>query len=236
MVLFSGSALGRAGASLVEERAKAEATRAEQVKAEGDRVKIGQEAVTHLREILDGLIDRIQAIAPFAQTPDKDMFLMPKISYAVRLGQGSLAVTDFWTTYRREGAKPFNRYGWDAITGTLIWVQSPSMEPHVQAWPWHKASANGRGASLVFGELVKDEGYRWWEVTFCNSQGTQPVLITYPEELEDVELAHNPRIIDGEHTHDFYERWSTWLAKCAQGQLDKPHSLLEESIDSKFLP
>jgi serine/threonine-protein kinase len=233
------SKLAQVGATLVEERAKAEAEAAVRGKTDEDRERLAQEAIKTVREILHGLIEAIRADAPTAAIVSwKEE--TATVSCDVRLGQGALRayVFPYFTKYMAEVC---NRYGWDVVAGAEVWVQMPPFELKGEV----KSPVRGhecRSANLWFGKLTREDGYRWWEVSYAGVPGDTgkeeakaPFSINFFREPDRLELAHNPRVIDGEHIDAFYDRWGNWLAQAAVQQFEPPRSLPEETIDPRFL-
>jgi hypothetical protein len=215
--------LADAAAKLEEARVRSEAEAALREKVVADRQATAAEAVGRLQQILDGLVEQVFADAPNAERN--------KYGFNVKLGGGYLTYS-VEMPYR--GPERFGPTPWDVLAVAVIEVTSGLIGT---------GGPYGRSANLIFGQLAKKEGYRWYEVAFDyipqeyarrtkedsllrigydrpfglykSSGPNKEGLDAFTGSLKWYEIVTNPRPIDGEYVDDFCSRWMTWLGQVA---------------------
>ena len=212
------SSLVSAGASIAEQELKTEAEQSRKQTVAETRKELASDALESLNLIIEMLFDRIETDAPVAKR------IHP---HNIILGQGVLSIKIPFPSIS-EGV--FNNSNKNIICGAFIKVE--------QSAGFYK----GRSANLWFEEISKDK-YRWVEIPYWTTfqqttSSLEPYGVVRHSELADVDYAMSSvmhsvnqaaqsKLIDGEYTQDFIDRWSERLALASSNQLQRQSPLPE---------
>jgi len=220
--------LASAAAKLIETNAMQEAQEQLNKSQIEERMVVAKEAQSVLSEIVVSLFQQIQNAAPNViienvnnRFGNYSFFPNRKIV----LGEAEM-IFDF-THFSYIPANSFNRSGWDIITGVIARISQNGIAPYI----W--------SANLWFAQGKREDEYRWWEISYM----AHPLMRSHPkfqpyavENLEDadiamapgmanVQLGSKPKMIDGEKTYEFIDRWIDLFTKALNGELRYPSHL-----------
>ncbi len=225
--------LAQVGATDAKRESAAAAESATETSMRKRRMRLAQLAHDELQQIAHSLTSEILKTAPtaknFGKHPYDDYGLMK-----VGLAHATLEIR---LSHRVIGPDSFSKSGWDVLTSGIIKV--------VQSTPPYTWSAN-----LWFGELRREEGYRWWEASYgidpalprkrtgaCEPFAIEDLVaadaaskrritlshvLTAAAALSPIGLAYPPKPIDAEDEEAFIARWIGVLALAAEGNLMVP--------------
>lgn len=210
------SSIAKAGSKIAEKEAVQEAERIKTQTEEEKRKQLAKDAYKNLRLILNQLFHFIKEQAPVAKTFGK----------TIQLGSGEIKISESFM-YIPTGSFPNSKL--DIVCGAVIEVNQKYVR------------YQGRASNLWY--MKRGENYRWYEVAYWTlgkqSKRHNPFAIENDNELRDADLASakimhsvnhafNPKIIDGEYSNEFVERWANRLAAAADNNLQRPSRLPED--------
>lgn len=179
------------------------------------RRQIAKDAFVNLRMVIEDLIQQI--------TNEAQVAIASK--WSVKLGSGAIKYFEPFSFIREES---FNKSGLDVICGAVIKVEQDDSD------------YIGRASNLWY--MKRGDSYRWYEVAYWslgeNTRLHKPFAIENGQELIDADFAasnimhptnqaFNPKIVDGEYSDAFIERWANRLAAAAKRNLQRPSRLPE---------
>jgi serine/threonine protein kinase len=203
------SRLQAASTAATEQQARAEAAAAA-ARAEQDRRRtLAQQGIGILASIAHQLFEQISENAPSATV---DSRRGTGTEFQAVLGRGKLTMTVGRNP--EVGADVFHISRWDVVAGDLIVVESPTYR---------------RSASLWYAN-IGDGAYRWIEVAYRSLTGVQDNQPCYLPPANDADLAashvthswqvaHEPRVVEGDHVSAFCDRWISFLVDAYEGSL-----------------
>ena len=211
---FSSGSLAAVGATLADDKVRAEAQQALYAKSTKDREALTRDAIRKIRDIFDQLIKMVQIEAPTSEYVRYGDEAAVGMSYDIRLGQAALRAWVF-PSLSDYMLRACSEAGWDVLVGVIMWVQSAPFGDG--------ADKKDFSANLWFGKHSPDEGYRWSEVSYTTgTPGEAPFGLDGNQEPAQVQPIRPPRIIDGEHIEEFLIRWSNFLAEAAEQHRSAP--------------
>jgi hypothetical protein len=143
----------------------------------------------------------------------------------IELGSGKIIVSE---SFRYISKEAFSVSGLDIVCGAIIKVTQD-----YSGYP-------GRASNLWY--MKRGDNYRWYEIAYWtlakNTKQLKPFAIERESEFSDadyaasstmhsVNQAFNPKIIDGEYTSEFVERWADRLAAASNNNLQRPSKMPE---------
>jgi serine/threonine protein kinase len=206
-----------------EEGAKASA----QKSAEQQRMDLLTVARHSLSQILDMLIPRVLEEAPAAK-------LLHESNTGVSLGNGVLVVDPVSSVSAGSLVNPSRRLPFDVIAYTTIVARKPR----------DRYGYEGCSHSLWFCDAHDAGVYRWYELAFMispfvqQSSSLNPLASapTHEDALEAFsmglgvrQVAWEPLPFDQGDEEQFIERWLGWFAAAADGTLNHPAAMPENS-------
>ncbi len=212
---YGFDALAKAGHAIASAEAEAEAKKEETRARKNARRQLSASAIQILNELTTELFEQIENVAPSVQR---------RSDREIVLGTGSIRVGQIFPD-RIAARKVLLRSNWNILIGTSI---------EIRQYNGYSSSSN-----LWYMDPSGDNQYRWYEVSYFNSplirrgQRMEPFHLDNYEDAALVaspgacsfQIAWGPRIIDDEDAQDFFDHWSSLLARAAQGQLRRPRSL-----------
>lgn len=212
----SNSSIAQAGKKIAKKEAHEEAEKVKAQTQKEKRKQLARDAFENFKLIVNQLFQHVKDQAPVAKM----------YSDQVQLGSGKIIVSESFKLISKDS---FSVSGLDIICGaTIKIVQENSRYP-------------GRASNLWY--MKRGESYRWYEVAYWtlgqNNKTHRPFAIERESEFSDadyaasrtmhsVNQAFNPKIIDGEYTSDFIERWANRLAAASSNNLQRPSKLPED--------
>jgi eukaryotic-like serine/threonine-protein kinase len=208
-----------AAASVAEETAKREAAEAALAGENASRAELSMHSFQLLRGIADQLFAEIEDHAPQAQIDKRED---GRVSvYSATLGPGKLRMTI--GHHSSIPKKDFAGSTWDVVSGDAILVTSGDYT---------------RSASLWYADVGRKGEYLWIEMGYWPMGGRMNNVPTHLDPGRDAALAAsntmhnwnlaNPiRVIEGDGTNDFCQRWMGFLAQAANRKLAYPSRLPE---------
>lgn len=201
----------------------------------GERRRETVSSATQALAIIGGrLVQAIHDNAPAAQWQPPQR--TPSLGFSVALGLATLSISlvepsrdDAWGQWKPEI---------QVLAHASIGIRIP-LDPH---------QYEGRSHSLWFCDAKEASVFRWYETAFMISplipkRGRQAPFALPPGEeagkalsraLTEFQVAWPFTHLDAGTDSEFLERWMTWFAQAAQGQLTHPSSMPERHPDGSW--
>jgi len=220
-------ALSIAAVEILNQSAKKEAQQITEESESKSRNELAKCAQHILWEIVNSLFERITIYAPNASINlgHKPPNVFPFPDSILFLGTASIGIN--FTRFSIVPKNSFIQSHWEVITGAIIKVQQKEIQPY----EW--------SANLWFTNLGKGPDYRWWEVMYMtntlvrNRKHDGPISVddlsladrAVSPNMDVIQLAAKPKLVDDEAMDNFCDRWAGLLAKAAKGELRRPDRL-----------
>lgn len=207
--------IAKVGSDIAEQIAQEEVEKIRTQTQKEKRKQIANDAFSNLRLVIENLIQQIKSEAQVAKVSD----------WSAQLGSGVIKYYEPFPIIREES---FKNSGLDVICGAVIKVEQGNSD------------YIGRASNIWY--MKRGDSYRWYEVAYWtlgeHTKLHKPFAIENEQELIDADYAassimhsinqaFNPKIVDGEHSDDFIERWASRLASAAKRNLQSPSRLPE---------